>query len=364
MERLIDAVAKGKIPSRGELAALLALQGDPAEKLHRAAGNLKRRILGGKVFRRGLIEFSNVCRCDCLYCGIRKSNPALPRYTLTDDEILAAARFAAGCGYGAVVLQSGERRDDEFVRRVGHLVREIKKIVPSPGITLSCGEQSADVYRAWRDAGAERYLLRIETTDEALFRALHDGETRFEARVRALDDLRDAGFTVGSGVMIGLPGQSVDSLAGDLEFFRKKDFDMIGMGPYLPQSDTPLGRAFADTPEKRRRRLELSLNMISLARLTLRDVNIAATTALQAIDPENGRLQGILCGANVIMPAVAEAARRQSYRLYDDKPSTDEASESAREKLNASLRAVGGEPAYGDSGTPLHYLRRVQNKQN
>ncbi len=347
------------MPRHDEITQLLARQGDAAEELRRAALRVKREIVGARVFLRGLIEFSNVCRCDCLYCGIRKSNAKVTRYTLDDDEILAGVQFAADHGYGAVVLQSGERNDDAFTDRVARLVEVIKHRFPALGVTLSCGEESIGVYRRWRAAGADRYLLRIESTNPVLFHKIHDTASRYELRKQALDDLRSAGFTVGSGVMIGIPGQTLDDLAHDLEFFRDMDLDMIGMGPYLAHGDTPMGQAHPDTGKEKCQRLELALNMIALTRLMLRDVNIAAATSLQAIAPLDGRQRGILAGANVIMPNVGETAHRKDYLLYDHKPGTDENADATRQSLEKSLREIGEEIAYFESGTPLHYTRRT-----
>ncbi len=358
MEKLIEKIEKGAMPAHDEIVQLLALQGENALLLHRAARRVKRGILGDKVFLRGLIEFSNVCRCDCLYCGIRKSNAKVARYTLSDAEILEEARFAIDHGYGAVVLQSGERDDDDFVKKVAKIVSGIKKISADVGITLSCGEETFDTYRLWRDAGAERYLLRIETANETLFQQIHDAKSIYERRRQALDDLRKANFTVGSGVMIGIPGQTLDDLAADLEFFRDQDLDMIGMGPFLAHGDTPLGKRFPDTEEIKQKRLLLALNMIAVTRLMLRDVNIAAATSLQAISPVDGRQRGILAGANVIMPNLGEAAQKRNYRLYDNKPGIDENAEKAWRELENSLREIGENIAYRESGTPLHYLKR------
>ncbi|MCQ2351901.1 MAG: [FeFe] hydrogenase H-cluster radical SAM maturase HydE [Victivallaceae bacterium] len=358
MEKLIEKIEKGSMPTHDEIVQLLALQGESALLLHRAAHRVKRKILGNKVFLRGLVEFSNVCRCDCLYCGIRKSNEKVARYTLSDAEILENARFAIDHGYGAVVLQSGERNDENFVKRVAEIVSGIKKISADVGITLSCGEETPDTYRLWRESGAERYLLRIETSDAALFQQIHDEKANYQRRRRSLDDLREAGFTVGSGVMIGLPGQTLDQLATDLEFFRDQDLDMIGMGPFLAHGDTPLGKRYPDTEEIKQKRLLLALNMIAVTRLMLRDVNIAAATSLQAISPADGRQRGILAGANVIMPNLGEAAKKRNYRLYDNKPDIDENAKNARLELEKSLQKIGEIIAYRESGTPLHYLKR------
>jgi len=202
--------------------------------------------VGTSVYYRGLIELSNVCACDCLYCGIRASQLGLERYTLAEDEVLEAARWCASEGYGSVVVQAGERSDAAWVAWIEHLVRRIRAEAVSPeqpeglGITLSLGEQSLETYCRWRAAGAHRYLLRIETTDPGLFARIHPEGQTLEARKQAVANLAEAGFQVGTGVMIGLPGQTLEMLARDIRYFQAHPIDMIGMGPWLPSSGTPM----------------------------------------------------------------------------------------------------------------------------
>ncbi len=234
--------------SRSEIAELLSLE-DPVEreKLRAHAEEVMRAKVGPEVYYRGLIEFSNACRLDCLYCGIRRSNFRVRRYTLSEDEIVAAACACADLGYGSVTLQSGERGDDRFVDFVCRAIERIKESTRSTllpvglGITLCVGEQSQRAYRRLFAAGAHRYLLRIETSNPALYARIHPERQKFETRIACLETLAQIGFQVGTGVMIGLPGQSVEDLADDILFFRKIDADMIGMGPFLPHPDTPLG---------------------------------------------------------------------------------------------------------------------------
>ena len=296
------------------------------------------------------------------YCGIRRSNPAVRRYELALDEIVAGAKLAAAFGYGAAVLQGGERTDGRFVDFVTEAVRRIRALPDPPALTLSFGEQSLETYRMWRDAGAERYLLRIETSDPGLYAALHPDST-LSARRAALIRLREAGFQVGTGVMIGLPGQSAAMLARDVEFFRTIDADMIGMGPWIPHHETPLGAEHPGSRAEDLRRLELGLRMIAVTRLQLKDVNIAATTALQSISPADGRERGILAGANVIMPNVGGLEHRADYTLYDGKAGMDENAENTRRKLDESLAAIGEYVRYGVSGTPRHYLKRTGSRE-
>lgn len=343
-----------------ELALLLTEPGaEAAAALAAAADRVKRACCGDWVNLRGLIEFSNVCERDCLYCGIRRGTVGLKRYRMSENDIVRAAELSGEFGYGSVVLQSGERSDPEFVDFVTGVLKRIAALPYRLGITLSCGEQTLETYLRWREAGATRYLLRIETSDRELFHRIHPPSWRFDDRVAALARLKEADYQVGTGVMIGLPGQTAEHLAADVRFFRGIDADMIGMGPYLPQKDTPLGKAFPDSPGAAETRLELALRMISVTRLVLRDVNIAAATALQAISPADGRERGILAGANVIMPNVGDPAYRRNYQLYNGKPDLDENAPAVREKLLASLAAVGARPRFNEPGDPLHYAART-----
>ena len=355
---ILDRLTAGKAPSIAELERLLNA-GDAEEKLlQSAAYDLKSRLLGRKVFLRGLIEFSNYCTCDCLYCGIRKSNTKVKRFTLTLPEIVSSARIAKSFRYGSVVLQSGERRDDNAVEFIAKALRQIKAVCGEDfGITLSCGVQTQEVYRYWKSCGAERYLLRIESSDPELFSAIHPPEISYAERRKALIDLKECGYILGTGVMIGIPGQTVSDLAHDLDFFRELDVDMIGMGPFLSHCDVPLQEPVLP-PEALENRFHLALKMIAAARLLLKDVNIASTTALQALYPASGREMGLLYGANVIMPNVGDVAHRADYTLYNDKPGLDENAESVRQALENSLASIGESIAFDIKGTPLHFIRK------
>ncbi len=345
--------------SEDDLCRLLRTEGEERKLLFQFAASKKTETVGRKVYFRGLIEFSNRCAKDCLYCGIRRSNNKVGRYELADDEILGACCFAWENGFGSVVLQSGELSSPAFVGRVDRLLRSIKKLSKGElGITLSCGEQSPDTYRRWFESGAHRYLLRIETSDPELYSMIHpdDGRHCIERRMRALQDLKECGYQVGSGVMIGLPFQSIRQLAGDLLFLKKTDVDMVGMGPYIEHKNTPLSRyrhLLLPKPE----RLDLSLKMIATLRLVMPDINIAAATALQAIDPA-GREKALTVGANVIMPNLTPLAYRKDYQLYEDKPCLDEDAGLCRSCLEARVDLAGSEIGYGEWGDPLHFFNR------
>ena len=279
--------------TRDDLIALLSITDpDELQALYDAAYAVKAAGVGRVVYYRGLVEFSNYCIKDCKYCGIRKSNDEVERFDTPREDILAMARWAWENRYGSLTLQSGERQDEEFIDYVEGLVRDIKALSHGElGLTLCVGEQTEETYRRWFDAGAHRYLLRIETSNPDLYATLHpqDGHHRWQVRKDCLDSLRRIGYQVGTGDMIGLPGQTLGDLADDILFYRDMDIDMIGMGPYVVHHNTPVGKdvmaAGMDSAEEKKRRLELGLKMIAVTRLFLPDVNIAATTALQALHP-------------------------------------------------------------------------------
>jgi len=348
--------------SRSELVHLLGLS-RPADtaRLRERALEVMRAQVGNEVYYRGIIELSNLCACDCLYCGIRASSEAVERFTLSETEVLDAAHWCAEAGYGSLVLQAGERSDPAFVDWVEHLVRRIRqesRLAELPqglGITLSLGEQSLETYRRWQAAGAHRYLLRIETTNPELYGRIHPESQPFAARVQALDDLATAGFQVGTGVMIGIPGQTLEMLAEDILFFRNRPIDMIGMGPWLPAEGTPM----ADWPQPltKEAQLQLALNMIATVRLACPDLNIAATTALQAMVPD-GRERGLSYGANVTMPNLTPVHARANYKLYEGKPCMDEGRDECRGCLMGRVESVGRTVALNAWGDAPHFRTR------
>ena len=359
---LETALCASHLEREGLLAILAA--DSPAQMLtiQQTAEKVLFARCGKQVNLRGLIEFSNICVCDCYYCGIRKSNHSPERYTLSLDDILASAQWAAERGYGSVVLQSGERRDERFVEFVAEAVSAIKSRTKSArlpegvGVTLCVGEQSRAAYARFLEAGAHRYLLRIETSSPELFARLHPPGQSFENRLACLKTLRDLGFMVGSGVMIGLPGQSLDELVDDLLFFQAMDVDMIGMGPYIPHAEAVLPGYEPIAPAAER--YSLALRMVAAARLLLKDVNIASTTALQAIAAD-GREQGLRFGANVIMPQVTPVQVRRDYTLYDGKPCLEDSAGQCASCLEKRVRSVGRELARDQWGDSPHYARRA-----
>lgn len=309
---------------------LLVLLSEPnAELLFAAADRVRERYIGPQVELRGLIEFSNICKQNCLYCGLRRDNHHVERYRLDEATILDLGRDAAELGYKTLVLQSGE---DEFFTsdRLTTVLTELKKL--GVALTLSIGEKTREEYAALRRAGADRYLLRIETTDKALYERLDPGMS-WDNRVRCLHDLKDLGFEVGTGTMVGLPGQSLESLAQDVLFFKELDVDMVGIGPFIPNPDTPLADAAGGT-------FDLACRMMALTRLLLPEANIPATTAMETLQP-NGRMLALQRGANVVMPNVTDTDYRKLYMLYPGKICLNDAPAHCRGCVTGKIEGIG-----------------------
>jgi len=341
-----------------DLIHLLSLTNEISIKeLFNSAYSTKIKNVGDKVYFRGIIEFSNICTKNCNYCGIRKDNSNVSRFTMKENEIIESALFAWKNDYGSIVLQSGEREDTNFVSFVEDILLKIKeKTHGELGITLSLGEQSRETYKKWFNAGAHRYLLRIETTNSNLYQSLHPKDHDFNTRLNCLKMLGEEGYQVGTGVMIGLPGQTFEDLANDIIFFKKQDIDMIGMGPFIPHKDTPLGtHLFND--EKKKEQFELALKMIAVTRIFLEDVNIASTTALQALK-HDGREMGLMAGANIIMPNITDTKYRSFYQLYEDKPCMDENAGMCRSCLQKRIESIGETIGYNKWGDSPHFKKR------
>jgi len=338
---------------REGLAAAIACEDAAFEAaLREEAYRVKVDTIGPEVYLRGLIEISNICVKDCLYCGIRR-DISCPRYELSEEEVLSAARTAAGRRFGSVVIQGGERTDAAFIRKITRLLKAIKEIEtgddPPLGITLSLGEQSREVYEEWFDAGAHRYLLRIEASNPDLYRKIHPEDHSYDRRLQALYDLKEIGYQAGTGAMIGMPFQTAEDLADDLLFYRQFDAPMVGMGPYNPHPQTPLTLLGAPYPSAERR-FALGLKMIALLRLLMPDINIAAATALEVLDPR-GREKGLLSGANVFMPNVTPREQLVKYNLYDRKTSLPDGPAALEHGLSDSRIVIG----YGRWGDSKHF---------
>lgn len=303
-----------------------------AGKLAEKAVALRKRIYGSDVYVRGLIEISSYCKNDCLYCGIRRSNREAERYRLTPEEILACCDEGYGLGFRTFVLQGGE--DGYFTDELlCGLIRDIKERHPDCALTLSLGERGYDSFKRLYDAGADRYLLRYETADPAHYAKLHPPEMSYGHRMKCLSDLRDIGYQVGCGFMVGSPYQTARELAHDLKFVEEFKPDMCGIGPFVPHHNTP----FRDMPKGT---VELTCFLLSVIRLIHPPVLLPSTTALGTIDPL-GREKGIKAGANVVMPNLSPVAVRKKYELYDNKICTGDESAQCRNCLSARMESIG-----------------------
>lgn len=303
-----------------------------AQYLFEKARKIRQMYYGTDVYIRGLIEFTNYCKNDCYYCGIRRSNAQAHRYRLSQEQILQCCRQGYDLGFRTFVLQGGE--DGYFTEeRMVRLIREIRKDYPDCAITLSIGERSYDSYLTFFNAGADRYLLRHETWDTAHYQLLHPPALSAEHRRQCLWDLKKIGYQVGTGYMVGSPFQTAENLADDMLFLEKLNPQMVGIGPFIPHHDTP----FKDQPAGT---LELTLYMLGLIRLLLPKVLLPATTALGTID-EKGRELGILAGANVVMPNLSPENVRKDYLLYDNKICTGSEAAECRNDLENRMHAIG-----------------------
>ncbi|MGQ9649892.1 MAG: [FeFe] hydrogenase H-cluster radical SAM maturase HydE [Phycisphaerae bacterium] len=323
------------------------------EHLWTMADETRRRNVGDAVHLRGLIEISNHCVRQCAYCGLRALNRSLRRYRMTAHEIIACAAAAVEFGYGTVVLQSGE---DDGIRQqwLADIIRKIKRET-SLAVTLSLGERSDEDLAAWRQAGADRYLLRFETSDPVLYKLIHPPRPgRTSDRFAILNKLRELGYQVGSGVMIGIPGQTYDSMADDLEAFRRLDLDMIGVGPYIAHPATPLAKYSGlrpIPPDQQVPNTELmTCKVLALTRLVRPDANIPSTTALATLNKESGRELGLSRGANVIMPNLTPPQYRTLYEIYPSKACLFETAEDCRSSLKNRILAMGRTVGQGPGG--------------
>lgn len=330
---LVEKLRDHRSLNEAEYVELIRERDEEAATLLRELATAeRRRIYGDDVFTRGLIEISNICKNDCLYCGIRRSNGQAERYRLTEEDILSCAEEGYALGFRTFVLQGGE--DGYYTDGVlGGIVSGLKRRFPDCAVTLSMGERSRESYRRLFDAGADRYLLRHETADPRHYARLHPTEMSFENRMRCLRDLRDIGYQVGCGFMVGSPFQTEATLAKDLKFIETFRPDMCGIGPFVPHHATPFAGCPAGT-------LELTTFLLSVIRLIHPAVLLPATTALGTIDAR-GREKGILAGANVVMPNLSPVRVRKKYELYDNKICTGEESAQCRGCLDLRVQSIG-----------------------
>lgn len=329
-----------------DLVQLLQAQGEEAEALRQLADQVRHQAVGDVVHLRGIIEFSNYCSQQCHYCGLRAGNTAVGRYRLSQAEIIEAAQAAVKRGYKTLVLQSGE--DVNFsAEAITELVQELKKM--DVAITLSCGERSYQVYEQWRLAGADRYLIKQETSDPLLFRKLRPGRT-LEERLQCQRNLKELGYQLGTGCMVGLPGQTISTLADDILLMKQMKADMSGIGPFIPHSQTPLKNTARGS-------VELTLNMLAVARLVMPWLLLPSTTALSTLNPE-GRKLALLSGANVIMPNVSPQEFRNLYQIYPDKYCINDPIDDHWEELHTLIHSLGRTVGtdYGHSMHPDFHL--------
>lgn len=333
MTQLIEKLERERTLLPEEFALLIDNRNDElANLLFEKAVKARRAYYGNDVYIRGLIEFTNYCKNDCYYCGIRRSNKTVERYRLSPEDILLCCAEGYRLGYRTFVLQGGE--DPWYTpERIESLVSAIKKNHPDCAVTLSFGEHPMEVYKKWFDAGADRYLLRHETADDCHYSLLHPPELTLDNRKRCLYDLKEIGYQVGCGFMVGSPYQTTEHIVKDLLFIREFEPDMVGIGPFIPHHATPF-------KDEKRGSLELTLYLLAIVRLMLPNVLLPATTALGSIDPQ-GREKGILAGANVCMPNLSPENVRKNYSLYDNKLSTGAEAAQSKGDLTLRMEAIG-----------------------
>lgn len=332
LDNLIKRIDNDQQLDKKDLIFLLELQNqEDLQRLYSAADRVRHRFVGEEIHLRGLIEFSNYCRKNCFYCGIRGGNHKANRYRMKIDEILTTVGQALQLGYRTVVLQSGE---DMYytVEKLDQLIRQIKQQF-DVAITLSIGERPRQEYEQLHKAGADRFLLRFETSNPQLYAKLHP-DSRFDERINILSWLKEIGYQVGSGIMVGLPGQTVDDLARDILLFKELDLDMVGIGPYICHPDTPLAGSPNGT-------VEMTFKVVALTRIVTCNAHIPATTALATLRPADGREKALQLGANVVMPNVTPIQYRALYELYPDKICTGEDARECHGCMHNRIYSIG-----------------------
>jgi len=338
-QNLIDKLRENHTLELSEWEQLIdTYTGEDLEYAGKLAREIAVGVFGKKIYFRGIIEFTNICKCDCFYCGIRKSNTNCQRYRLELSDILECCKEGYENGFRTFVLQGGE---DGFFHddRVLEMVHAIKELYPDCAVTLSLGERSYESYKLLKEAGADRYLLRHETADAEHFSMLHPEGQTLENRMRCLKDLKSLGYQTGCGIMVGTPGQTAKIIAKDMKFMEEFQPEMIGIGPFLPHQDTP----FKDAEKGS---VELTLFLLSLCRIMLPKVLLPSTTALGTVEAD-GRKQGVLAGCNVIMPNLSPLSVRKKYMLYDDKAGTDVTAEEGIKILKQQMDEIGYEVVVG-----------------
>lgn len=334
--------------SRDEIIRLLSDEEHQSETLKKA-DEVRHQYVGDAVHLRGLIEFSNICRNNCMYCGIRRGNTMAHRYRMSPEELVDTARKASEMGFKTLVMQSGE--DIFFSQKVMcDIIEKVKKF--DVALTLSIGERSYEDYKAFREAGADRYLMRIETTDKNLYHKL-DPDMSWQHRHECLMMIKELGYELGSGIMVGLPEQSIESIADDLIYLKEIGIDMAGIGPFIPHPQTPLKGAAGGM-------LDLALRTMAVMRMMMPDINIPATTAMESLHPQ-GRIMALKGGANVVMPNVTEGEYRKFYELYPGKICVDDTPLHCRSCIGMKIMSIGRTIGEGYGGHNGKLPQKVSN---
>lgn len=329
MENILNKAESSHSLTKEHIISLLSTS-EFDNTIFNIANNVRKKYIGDKIHLRGLIEFSNICPNTCFYCGLRGENTSIKRFTLSKDLIIKSAKNAAKYGYKTIVLQSGESKvisDEELCS----IISEIKKL--DMAITLSIGEKTEEEYKSYKEAGADRFLLRIETTDKELYKKYHP-KMNFENRVNCLKILKQLGYEVGTGCLVGLPEQTVKSLADDILFFKEIGADMVGLGPFIPCPHTPLENTGI------KNHFVLALKVMAITRILLPDINIPATTAMESLQ-KGGAFLALNSGANVIMPNVSLYEERENYQIYPNKFIASNDVKTYRENLETELAKIG-----------------------
>lgn len=326
LRSILDKAKKEHNLTKDEIIQLL---NSDTSLLFEAANEIRAKYKGNGVHLRGLIEFTNICKNNCFYCGLRCENKTIERYRLTEEEILNCVKRAVNAGYKTVVLQGGE--DNYFTQeKICKIIKQIKKY--DIALTLSIGEKTFEEYKAFKEAGADRYLMRIETTDKNLYEALHPNMS-FENRIECIKTIKELGYETGTGCLVGLPNQTIESLANDILFFKEINADMVGIGPFIPHPETPLANANKDN-------FDIALKVMAVTRLILPDINIPATTAMETLK-ENGRTIALNSGANVVMPNMTDTVYRAKYELYPNKICINDSPDTCINCIKGKILSIG-----------------------
>lgn len=363
MSKIAKILAKEEL-SHSDIVSMLNAEGSDLNMILEKAKQIKQENVGDKVYMRALLEITNSCSKNCYYCGIRHNNLLIDRYSVTYDEIDAYLEKVVAENIGSIVIQSGELLGNGFIQKIDYLLAKAAELTNGElGITLSCGEQSYETLKRWKALGAQKYLLRIETSNQLLYQKIHPNDENhdFDKRLETLKYLKQLNYHTGTGVMIGMPFQSIENLANDILFMRNLDIDMCGMGPFIIDNDTPMSKYQHLTPSVEKR-VSLSLKMYAILRIVMKNINIAATTALFTLD-KNAFVKALDTSCNVIMPNFTPPKYKSQYKLYPNKAGTASSIEDSLVNIRNIMELNKFEVGYGQRGDSVHYnkthLKRV-----